>query len=189
MIYHAAMALDRILLGMLREPASGYDLKTAFSQSIGHFWDAELSQIYPTLTRLQKQGLLTVSRKPSDKGPPRKVYALTAAGRKALREWLRSPPKASAERLAWLAQLFFMPELRDRDEALAFLNQLRADFAAELAALEAIDARWRASDPTYPDVASDDDFYPQLTLALGLTKLRAKLEWCDESIARLKRRS
>jgi PadR family transcriptional regulator AphA len=56
------MSLDPILLGLLREPASGYDLKALLDHGIGHFWAAELSQIYPTLKRLEKDGFLT-SRK------------------------------------------------------------------------------------------------------------------------------
>ncbi|MYK68861.1 MAG: PadR family transcriptional regulator, partial [Gammaproteobacteria bacterium] len=43
------MSLDHILLGLLRDPATGYDLKSAFSERIRHFWSAELSQIYPAL--------------------------------------------------------------------------------------------------------------------------------------------
>ena len=52
------MSLDHVLLGLLREPASGFDLKGMFDQGIGHFWAAELSQIYPTLKRLERQGWL-----------------------------------------------------------------------------------------------------------------------------------
>ena len=40
------MSLDHILLGLLREPATGYDLGNAFSENVRHFWSAELSQIY-----------------------------------------------------------------------------------------------------------------------------------------------
>ena len=37
------MSLEHILLGLLREPASGYDLKAIFDERIQHFWAAELS--------------------------------------------------------------------------------------------------------------------------------------------------
>ena len=52
------MSLDHILLGLLREPATGYDLGNAFSENVRHFWSAELSQIYPTLKRLEQRGML-----------------------------------------------------------------------------------------------------------------------------------
>ncbi len=182
------MALDHILLGMLRKPASGYDLKTGFAQSIGHFWAAELSQIYPTLKRLEARDLLTSSVQPSDRGPPRKVYALTDAGRGELQAWLKQGPQVNTERVEWLAKIWFMDELADLDRALTFLTTLRNELAQEVAALEHIERQWRAEDPRYPDDLPDEAFFPQLTLALGLKKGRARLEWADECIARIKTR-
>ncbi|MEX0899573.1 MAG: PadR family transcriptional regulator [Gammaproteobacteria bacterium] len=183
------MALDHILLGMLRTPASGYDLRTGFAQSIAHFWAAELSQIYPTLKRLEARGLLTSTIQPSDRGPPRKVYALTDDGRKELRDWLQTSPRVDTERVEWLAKVWFMDELADLDRALAFLTALRHELAMEVAALEHIERQWRAEDPRYPDALPDDAFFPQLTLALGLRKGRARIEWADECIVRIKKRS
>ena len=70
------MNLDSILLAMLTEPATGYELKTAFDQSASHFWPAELSQIYRTLKRLEEAGRLKSRSEPSDRGPDRRVYRL-----------------------------------------------------------------------------------------------------------------
>lgn len=180
------MALEHILLGLLREPGSGSDIKRAFDEAIGHFWAAEPSQVYPMLNRMARDGLLKTARVPSEKGPPRKVYTLTAAGRARLRAWLAAQPAIGQERLEWLAQVWFLNEVPER--ALPFMVSLRAAFARELATLEAIEAHWRSSDPNYPEQLPDADMFPQFTLALGLKKLRVKLEWADECIARLERR-
>ena len=83
------MSLEHILLGLLREPASGYDLKAVLDNGIGHFWAAELSQVYPTLKRMEKQGHLRSRRAASKRGPGRIVYELTTSGRKELAAWLR----------------------------------------------------------------------------------------------------
>jgi PadR family transcriptional regulator, regulatory protein PadR len=40
--------------------------------------------IYPLLARLSRDGLVSTTWQPSDAGPPRKYYALTAAGRRVL---------------------------------------------------------------------------------------------------------
>ncbi|MEX1377122.1 MAG: PadR family transcriptional regulator [Eubacteriales bacterium] len=40
--------------------------------------------VYPILTRLEKQGALQFVKRPSDLGPPRKYYSLTANGQKEL---------------------------------------------------------------------------------------------------------
>ncbi len=42
--------------------------------------------LYPALLRLETTGLVTSERRTSESGPPRKYFALTAAGRRALRE-------------------------------------------------------------------------------------------------------
>lgn len=183
------MALEHILLGMLRTPASGYDLKAEFAASISHFWAAELSQIYPMLQRLEKRGLLSSKSEPSDRGPPRKVYALTKAGRVELRAWLKRPPQINTERIEWLAQLWFMDELGDNERALAFLSALRGELAQELATLERVEAQWRVEDSRYPDQLPDNEFFLQLTLASGLKKGRARVEWADECVARMKARA
>ena len=107
------MSLDHILLGLLREPGTGYDLGNAFSENVRHFWSAELSQIYPTLKRLERRGMLESRVEPSPKGPNRRVYALTEEGRAELLRWLRGGPAVGTERFAYLAQLYFMDALGD----------------------------------------------------------------------------
>ncbi|WP_067710755.1 PadR family transcriptional regulator [Nocardia yamanashiensis] len=48
------------------------------------FTDVIEGTIYAILLRLEKNGLVDVTKRPSDVGPPRKFYALNAAGRKEL---------------------------------------------------------------------------------------------------------
>ncbi|MDX1498984.1 MAG: PadR family transcriptional regulator [Woeseiaceae bacterium] len=183
------MSLKHILLGMLAEPASGYDLKKEFDRSLRNFWHAELSQIYPGLNRLEDEGLLTSHQEESPSGPPRRVYRRAAAGRKAVLDWLQSGPQIGRERMSYLAQVYFLGEFDDPDEAFDFMRRLREHTAARLAKLESIEREWRAGDPRYPDELPDADFYAQLTLALGLKRVRAMLEWCDESLARMEARA
>ncbi|HEX2138364.1 MAG TPA: PadR family transcriptional regulator [Woeseiaceae bacterium] len=182
------MSLPHILLGMLREPHSGYDLKQAFSSSLQHFWHAELSQIYPTLKRLENDGLVTSRIGETRAGPQRREYRRTERGRRQLLEWLRSGPVTGTERTGYLAQVFFFAELDDDDQVLKYLGELRDHMAEWLAVLESADAMWRDAHPQYPDGLPDEDFYPQMTLALGVRKVRANLEWCEESIARVRKR-
>ncbi len=66
------MSLKHILLGLLEKPNSGYDIKQYFDQVFRHFWAADLAQIYPTLNRLEKEGLASSDRVVSDKASPRK---------------------------------------------------------------------------------------------------------------------
>lgn len=182
------MSLSHILLGLLHDPASGYDLKTEFERGARHFWSAELSQIYPTLKRMEARGWLTSDTQPSDRGPDRRVYTRTRAGRDELFRWLRGGPVVGTERFAYLAQLAFMAELEDPRESLDFMRALRARLAAWKAELVAIEIEVFATMPGFPDELPDDVFHHHAALRMGLHTLAAKLEWCDETIARLEER-
>ena len=86
------MSLKYALLGFLStEPATGYVLDREFSESMGWFWAASHSQIYPELRRLEDAGLITSETEPGDRGQDRRVYRLTAAGTDELQAWLEAP--------------------------------------------------------------------------------------------------
>ncbi|HUG28147.1 MAG TPA: PadR family transcriptional regulator [Gemmatimonadales bacterium] len=182
------MALDHILLGILRTPASGYQIKQQFDQVFSHFWATDLPQIYRTLNRMQKDGLLMVQDEPSDRGPVRKVYSLTPAGANALREWLTTAPTRATERIGFLAQTFFLGALEDDRQALEFMHGLRRELDQELDILHGVAKGWAAADPNYPDCADRDEFYAQLTLDHGIHKLTTKAAWASRCIRRIEDR-
>ena len=169
---------------MLNEPASGYDLKKYFEQSVRYFWYAELSQIYPALARLEKDGLLNSKNVPSDKGPARKIYSRTAKGTLALKEWISEGPVCRTERLAYLTQIFFLDSV-SMNKRISFMEDLRDDFAARLKELQSIEKNWSSSDPGYPDQLDDTQFYKQMTLRSGLMKYQMMVEWCEECLVRM----
>jgi len=183
------MSLDHILLGLLREPASGYDLKRLFDERIAHFWAAELSQIYPTLKRLEGRRWIRSRSAASMRGPRKRLYHLTPEGRRELVSWLSGPPRYGDERFSYLAQLFFMGELGDLNRTLRFLRGLREHFTAKLAALRSLERMWGDADPRYPDRLPDEDLHVHLALRKGLLSLEAHVSWCDESIARVAARA
>jgi DNA-binding PadR family transcriptional regulator len=182
------MSLEHILLGLLREPQSGYDLKAAFDRSLNYFWPAELSQIYRILKRMESDRLLRSRLEASNKGPDRRVYALTRAGRRKLREWLAEGPKFGDERFTYLAQVFFMDERRDLGATLRFVEQMRETFRQRQATYRKIERDWHAGVGYYPDLDTDTGFHGHLTLRMGVHRVTAAIRWCDETIGRIKER-
>ncbi|WP_425154903.1 PadR family transcriptional regulator [Candidatus Palauibacter sp.] len=182
------MSLDHILLGLLREPATGYDLKNAFSESVEHFWSAELSQIYPTLKRLERRRLLRSRLEPSPKGPNRRVYTLTNEGRAELLRWVRSGPAVGTERFAYLAQLYFMDAIGDIRETRAFMTALRDHLSGWLARLRAVEREIFAAHGDAPERYSDAGFHQFATLRMGIHSIGSKVTWCDETLAAIDRR-
>jgi DNA-binding PadR family transcriptional regulator len=181
------MSLRHILLGLLDAPACGYELRREFGDSLKHFWAAELSQIYPTLSALERDGLVVSRQVPSPKGPARREYRRTDVGEEELEAWLQGEARVGTERLTWLAQVFFLGELHDNAAAARFLRRLRDAMAQRLEALQTVEATWRSEDPTYPDLPPERGLFKQMTLSLGLLRIAATIEWCDQSLARLER--
>ena len=182
------MSLDHILLGLLREPASGYDLRHAFSESVAHFWSAELSQIYPTLKRLEQRGLLRSRRESSSKGPDRRVYSLTGEGEAELDRWLRSDPVVGTERFAYLGQLFFMDAIHDLERTRAFMTALRDHLRSRLTELRAVERKITAVHGEEPERYSDAGFHRFATLRMGIDSIGAKVTWCNLTLAAIDRR-
>jgi len=181
------MSLDHILLGMLRQPATGYDLGREFAGSAQHFWFAERSQIYPALKKLQAKGLLRGWEAPSERGPKRHVYQTTPAGHEELQSWLQSGSKIGRDRLGHVAQTFFLGELRDFEASLRIVTTMRDEWEQKLSALESFE---RGVDTDHGDWTQHDvdGFHHYAALRMGLHQYRAKLAWCDETIERLRSR-
>jgi PadR family transcriptional regulator, regulatory protein AphA len=102
-----------VVLGMigLRGPSTPYDLKRGIGRSVGYFWPFPHAQLYAEPERLERMNLLAVESE--DGGRRRKVYALTGAGRRALREWLASPTNVHFQMRDVAELKLFFSELGD----------------------------------------------------------------------------
>jgi DNA-binding PadR family transcriptional regulator len=81
---------QEVILAMLaKEPSYGYELRARLRQALGPVGeDLNAGQVYVTLTRLEKAGLVTATAEPGQTRPDRKVYELTAAGQQRVSAWL-----------------------------------------------------------------------------------------------------
>ncbi|WP_366921533.1 PadR family transcriptional regulator [Metallumcola ferriviriculae] len=68
-----------------RKETYGYEI-TRQLNDLG-FTDVVDGTVYTILVRLEKNKLVEITKKPSDKGPPRKFFVLNDAGRKELRKF------------------------------------------------------------------------------------------------------
>jgi DNA-binding PadR family transcriptional regulator len=85
------MSVRHALLALLSEgPKYGRQLRQEFEWGTGEVWPLNVGQVYTTLQRLERDGLVE-SSDPEGEGP-QKGYRLTAAGSRELDEWLRTPP-------------------------------------------------------------------------------------------------
>jgi DNA-binding PadR family transcriptional regulator len=178
------MSLDYAILGFLNyHPYTGYDLKKIFDSSIRHFWPADQSQIYRTLSRLSDQGLVEMEKVPQDDRPDRKVYHITYAGRTELRRWIAGPPAVDEPRSAPLIQVFFCGQLNNA-EILAKFEEFAAIMRAILSQYEQVPGQIAPFQEEIP--SPREHFFWLLTLENGIANMRANLAWAESVIERIK---
>lgn len=180
------MSLDHAILGFLNyKPLSGYDLKSVFDMSVNHFWPADQSQIYRTLSKLAEAGLTTVEVVEQDDRPDRKVYHITEPGRDELRRWLTTPMQPKDKRIAELVQVFFAGQLDD-NEILDIFHRQAEHCNSVLEKLRRVPTQCDAGELT-DCPPPRDAFFWMLTLDYGIRMTESCLAWTEDVIARIER--
>jgi DNA-binding PadR family transcriptional regulator len=84
------MSVKYALLGLLAEqPKYGHQLRQEFEEKTGDVWPLNVGQVYTTLQRLERDGL--VESDEVDSEGPQKRFRITAAGERELADWLMTP--------------------------------------------------------------------------------------------------
>lgn len=178
------MSLKQALLGFLNyAPMTGYELKQNFDQSVHHLWNASLSQIYPTLSQMEKEGLLTMEVEYQEDRPNRKVYHITEAGRKELQRWLREPMTLPPTRQAFLIQIFFGGSLT-KEEVLTQLRRHLALHQEQLAAYQG-PVREVLQQKVEATGLEREGLFWGLTLEAGIKYEEGWIAWCEKAIERI----
>jgi DNA-binding PadR family transcriptional regulator len=89
------MSIRHALLALLSEgPKYGLRLREEFEERTGEVWPLNVGQVYTTLQRLERDGLV----ESDDNGPdsPQKGFRITESGQRELAAWLRTPPDLSS---------------------------------------------------------------------------------------------
>ena len=91
------MSVRHALLALLSEgPKYGLQLRAEFEARTGEVWPLNVGQVYTTLQRLERDGLVAALGVEESEEGPQKAFKITAAGQVELAEWLRVPPDLSA---------------------------------------------------------------------------------------------
>ncbi|MCP2166045.1 PadR family transcriptional regulator [Goodfellowiella coeruleoviolacea] len=165
------MSIGHTLLGLLEgEPRHGYDLKRAYDERFGKDRPLHYGQVYATLSRLLKNGLVEVSGVEAGGGPDRKRYAITAAGVTDVATWLSTPEKPEPYLQNTLYSKVVLALMSGRD-AHEVLDTQRA---AHLRVMRELTRRKATGDLT-----------DQLICDHALFHLEADLRWLELTTARL----
>lgn len=175
------MSLKHALLGLLAfEPMTGYELKQFFDSSVQHFWNAELSQIYPTLKSLEDAGFVDKHVEVQDNRPNRKVYELTEPGREEFLRWVRLPQPPADMRDPFMIKIFCGTEVPIED-VLVLMRRQMEEHQKVLAFSETI-LRDRIQLATDEHFSRKHALFWTLTLEMATAYRRTYIEWCEKSM-------
>ncbi|AYF97693.1 PadR family transcriptional regulator [Protaetiibacter intestinalis] len=167
------MSVRQGLLAVLElGPNYGYQLRAEFEQRTGGTWPLNIGQVYTTLDRLERDGLV---RRGASTEEGQLLYEITDAGRAATADWLGHPvtrERASRDELAIkLALAVTLPGV----DIPALIQTQRT---ATLGALQDL-TRLKRED--------SGDLAWELVLESMIFQLEAEVRWLDHSEARLAR--
>jgi DNA-binding PadR family transcriptional regulator len=165
------MSIGHTLLGLLESgPRHGYDLKRAFDERFGHDRPLHYGQVYSTMARLLKHGLVEVEGIEPGEGPERKRYAITEAGVTDVGQWLTQPEKPEPYLQSTLYTKVVLALLTHRSAA----DLLDTQRSEHLRLMRDLTRRKR-----------DGDLTDQLICDHALFHLEADLRWLELTAARL----
>lgn len=175
------MSLKHALLGILAyQPMTGYELKQFFDSTVQHFWNAELSQIYPTLKTLEESGWVEKEVIAQETRPSRKVYEITAAGREEFARWVREPQMPADMRDPFCIKVFFGTEVPLEDVLIALRRQM--DEQQMILAYAETNMRDRIRNALATHADTRHGLFWTLTLELSIAYRKMYIEWCERSM-------
>lgn len=165
------MSVAHTLLGLLEGgPRHGYELKRTYDARFGQGRPLPYGQVYATLSRLLRDGLIEVAGVETGDGPDRKRYAITAAGITDIDGWLRAPEKPEPYLQNTLYTKVVLALLSGRS-AVDVLDTQRAE---HLRAMRVLTRR-----------KAEGDLADTLICDHALFHLEADLRWLELTAARL----
>jgi DNA-binding PadR family transcriptional regulator len=159
--------MREIFLAMIESGSSyGYEIRQSLERKFGDLLpEINAGQIYTTLNRLERDGLIAGDAIPGDNRGKR-VFELTSAGKTALQEWVASPGRR--------------PQLRD-EFLLSFLVAADTGLADPRALIDHQRVAYLRSLRELDDLLSTRATTPAATLLVegAILHVKADLDWLD----------
>jgi DNA-binding PadR family transcriptional regulator len=169
------MSVRHALLALLSAgPKYGLQLREEFEAKTGEVWPLNVGQVYTTLQRLERDGLVE-SEETGDEGP-QKGFRITEAGETELAGWLRTPPDlASPPRDELVMKILVATQVPGVD--------VHEVIQAHRRYLVQLMQQWTR----IKEEEGESDLHLALVVDAELFRLDAVVRWLDAADGRLKR--
>ena len=170
------MSVRHALLALLSEgPKYGLQLREEFEARTGDVWPLNVGQVYTTLQRLERDGLVESDTEPGTDGP-QKGFRITKAGRQELAGWLRTPSDIASPPRDELVMKILVA-LRVPGTDVREVIQVHRRYLVELM------QQWTRIKET----EAEADLSLALVVDAELFRLDAVVRWLDDADGRIKR--
>lgn len=154
---------------LARGPAHGYEIRQSLESTFGDAWPPlNYGQIYTTLGRLERDGLVVSEEVAQGDRPNKRVYQLTDAGRAELEAWMQEPAEGPEVKNAFFMKLV-MAHLTGLASPSALIDRQRATYLQRLRDLDDLARR----------AGRDDNPAAELLIEGATLHLEADLKWLD----------
>jgi DNA-binding PadR family transcriptional regulator len=166
-----------ILVSLISEPKSGYDLAKQFDGTVGFFWQATHQQIYRELTKLEQQSLIVAEAIAQEGRPDKKIFSVNDLGLAHLKTWLLQSSDVAIVKDEFLLKIYagyLIPEeaIAQKIQAHRHLHQ------KQLEIYEAIEHNFFIS----PQDCPKELRFAYLTLRRGINFEQGWINWCEEAL-------
>lgn len=182
------MSVRQAMLALLEQgPMYGYQLRAEFEQRTGEAWPLNIGQVYSTLTRLERDGLVEVvggaqGTSSPDSDRQHVSYRATDEGRAEVSQWFATPvPRSQPPRDELAIKLAIAVTLPGVDVT-TIIQRQRSATMASLQDYTRLKRTGRAADPAEPA-----DLAWSLVLDALVFDAEAEVRWLDHCEARLRR--
>jgi len=171
------VSVPHALLALLSEgPKYGLQLRQEFEARTGEVWPLNVGQVYTTLQRLERAGLVESDNEDAD--GPQRGFRITAEGEAELAGWLRTPPDLAAPPRDELV-IKILVALRVPGTEVADVIQVHRRYLVELI------QQWTR----IKEDSADRDLGLALAVDAELFRLDSVIRWLDAAEGRIKRES
>ena len=174
------MSVKLALLALLEQgPMYGYQLRSEFERRTGATWPLNVGQVYTTLTRLERDGLVEGT---GDDGEGHVVYRLTPDGREEVVAWFTTPVTRTQPPRDELAIKLALAVTVPGVDVGRVIQQQRSATITALQDYTRLKRGGRAAAPSAPA-----DMAWSLVLESLIFAAEAEVRWLDHCEARLRR--
>ncbi|WP_076186019.1 PadR family transcriptional regulator [Paenibacillus sp. FSL H8-0282] len=167
-----------VILGMLmKKSLTGYEIKQLLEEIFSNFYSSSYGTIYPTLARMENEGLITKENIPQEGKPNKNLLNITDKGRDSFNAYLLAPLEADSIKKSDFMMRLYFGEFVGYEKVIIWLKQAQEESQHKLDQLLAQYSLYK------------DEMHPAqiICIQIGIEEYKAKLTTIAEGLLNMEK--